>query len=59
MKKQLLTLLLVMAGMVSWAQSGWIDPGNAYHKKTVVYATLNCGNMTNGDILPEVALNLF
>lgn len=55
MKKQLLTLLLVMAGMVSWAQSGWTDPGNAYHQKTVVYATLNCGNMTNGDILPEVA----
>ena len=55
MKKQLLTLLLVMAGMVSWAQSGWTDPGNTYHQKTVVYATLNCGNMTNGDILPEVA----
>lgn len=55
MKKQLLTLLLVMAGMVSWAQSGWTDPGNAYHQKTVVYATLNCGNMTYGDINPEVA----
>lgn len=55
MKKQILTLLLVMAGMVSWAQSGWTDPGNAYHQKTVVYATLNCGNMTSGDIFPEVA----
>ena len=57
MKRQLLTLLLVMAGMVSWAQSesGWTDPGNAYHQKTVVYATLNCGNMTYGDINPEVA----
>ena len=46
-----------MAGMVSWAQSesGWTDPGNAYHQKTVVYATLNCGNMTYGDINPEVA----
>lgn len=55
MKKQILTLLLVMVGMVSWAQSGWTDPGNAYHQKTVVYATLNCGNMTNGDIFPEVA----
>ena len=57
MKKQFLTMLLVMAGMVSWAQSesGWTDPGNAYHQKTVVYATLNCGNMTYGDINPEVA----
>ena len=57
MKKQFLSLLLVMAGMVSWAQSesGWTDPGNAYHQKTVVYATLNCGNMTYGDINPEVA----
>ena len=57
MKSQLFTLLLVMAGMVSWAQSesGWTDPGNAYHQKTVVYATLNCGNMTYGDINPEVA----
>ena len=57
MKKQFLSLLLVMAGMVSWAQSesGWTDPGNAYHQKTVVYATLNCGNMTYGNINPEVA----
>jgi hypothetical protein len=57
MKKQFLSLLLVMAGMVSWAQSesGWTNPGNAYQQQTVVYAILDFGNGISGDIAPEVA----
>ena len=57
MKKQLLTLLLVMAGMVSWAQSGsgWTNPGNAYQQQTVVYAILNFGDGISVDMAPEVA----
>ena len=57
MKKQLLTLLLMMAGMASWAQSesGWTDPGNAYQQQTVVYAILDFGNGISGDMAPEVA----
>ncbi len=57
MKKQFLSLLLVMAGMVSWAQngSGWTNPGNAYQQQTVVYAILDFGNGISGDMAPEVA----
>ena len=42
MKKQLLTMLLMMVGMTSLAQSGWSDPSGNYQEQTVVYVTVNC-----------------
>lgn len=58
MKKQLLTLMLMLVGMSAWAQgfdpetyefifeSGWTDPGNEYQQKTVVYLSLDCDDET-------------
>ena len=57
MKKLFLTLLLVMAGMVSWAQSGWNDPFGNYQEQTVVYVTVDCGeyDIYSGVTGPQVA----
>ena len=44
MKKQLLTMLLLMVGMTSLAQSGWSDPSGNYQEQTVVYVTVDCGD---------------
>lgn len=49
MKKQLLTLMLMLVGMTAWAQSeqsgsGWTDPSSEYQAQTVVYVAIDCGN---------------
>lgn len=44
MRKQLLTMLLMMVGMTSLAQSGWSDPSGNYQEQTVVYVTVDCGD---------------
>ncbi len=44
MKKQLLTLMLMLVGMAAWAQSGWTDPSSEYQSQTVVYVAIDCGN---------------
>ncbi len=43
MKKQLLTLMLMLVGMAAWAQSGWTDPSSEYQSQTVVYVAIDCG----------------
>lgn len=48
MKKQLLTLMLMLVGMTAWAQSeqsgsGWTDPSSEYQEETVVYLAIDCG----------------
>ena len=43
MKKQLLTLMLMLVGMTAWAQSGWTDPSSEYQSQTVVYVAIDCG----------------
>lgn len=43
MKKQLLTLMLMLVGMAAWAQSGWTDPSSEYQAQTVVYVAIDCG----------------
>ena len=57
MKKQLLTLLLMMVGITSFAQSGWSDPSGNYQEQTVVYVAVNCGdyNIYSGVTVPQVA----
>ena len=57
MKKQLLTLLLMMVGITSFAQSGWSDPSGNYQEQTVVYVTVNCGDydIYSGVTEPQVA----
>ncbi len=70
MKKQFLTMMLMLVGMTAWAQefdpntggfifeSGWTDPGNEYQQKTVVYLRLNSDDETlygSGNYVPEVA----
>lgn len=49
MKKQFLTLMLMLFGMTTWAQSeqsgsGWTDPSSEYQAQTVVYVAIDCGN---------------
>ena len=57
MKKLFLTLLLVMVGMTSLAQSGWSDPFGSYQEQTVVYVTVDCGeyDIYSGVTGPQVA----
>ena len=57
MRKQLLTMLLMMVGMTSLAQSGWSDPSGNYQEQTVVYVTVDCGdyNIYSGVTVPQVA----
>ena len=57
MKKQLLTMLLMMVGMTSLAQSGWSDPSGNYQEQTVVYVTVDCGDydIYSGVTEPQVA----
>ena len=57
MKKQLLTMLLLMVGMTSLAQSGWSDPSGNYQEQTVVYVTVNCGDydIYSSVTVPQVA----
>ena len=57
MKRQLFTLLLMVLGMTSFAQSGWTDPSNEYQSQTVVYATVDCGGyeLYDAEVSPEVA----
>ncbi len=57
MRKQLLTMLLVMVGMTSLAQSGWSDPSGNYQEQTVVYVTVDCGDydIYSGVTEPQVA----
>ncbi len=57
MKKLFLTLLLVMVGMTSLAQSGWSDPSGNYQEQTVVYVTVDCGDydIYSGVTEPQVA----
>ena len=57
MKKLFLTLLLVMVGMTSLAQSGWSDPFGSYQEQTVVYVTVDCGDydIYSGVTEPQVA----
>ena len=57
MKKQLLTMLLMMVGMTSLAQSGWSDPSGNYQEQTVVYVTVNCGDydIYSSVTVPQVA----
>lgn len=57
MRKQLLTMLLVMVGMTSLAQSGWSDPSGKYQEQTVVYVTVDCGDydIYSGVTEPQVA----
>ena len=57
MKKQLLTMLLLMVGMASLAQSGWSDPSGNYQEQTVVYVTVDCGDydIYSGVTEPQVA----
>ena len=42
MKKQLLSLMLMLVGMSAWAQSGWTDPSSEYQAQTVVYLAIDC-----------------
>ena len=44
MKKLLLSIMLMLVGTTSWAQSGWNDPSGKYQTETVVYAVVDCGN---------------
>ena len=44
MKKLLLSIMLMLVGTTSWAQSGWNDPSGKYQAETVVYAVVDCGN---------------
>ena len=57
MRKQLLTMLLMMVGMTSLAQSGWSDPSGNYQEQTVVYVTVDCGDydIYSGVTVPQVA----
>ena len=57
MRKQLLTMLLLMVGMTSLAQSGWSDPSGNYQEQTVVYVTVDCGDydIYSGVTEPQVA----
>ncbi len=57
MKKQLLTMLLLLVGMTSLAQSGWSDPSGNYQEQTVVYVTVDCGDydIYSGVTEPQVA----
>ena len=57
MRKQLLTMLLMMVGMTSLAQSGWSDPSGNYQEQTVVYVTVDCGDydIYSGVTEPQVA----
>ncbi|MBQ8695932.1 MAG: hypothetical protein IJ513_09915, partial [Bacteroidaceae bacterium] len=57
MKKQLLTMLLMMVGMTSLAQSGWSNPSGNYQEQTVVYVTVDCGDydIYSGVTEPQVA----
>ena len=57
MKKQLLTMLLLMVGMTSLAQSGWSDPSGNYQEQTVVYMAVDCGDydIYSGVTEPQVA----
>ena len=42
MKKQLLSLMLMLVGTTVWAQSGWTDPSSEYQAQTVVYLAIDC-----------------
>lgn len=42
MKKQLLSLMLMLVGTMVWAQSGWTDPSSEYQAQTVVYLAIDC-----------------
>lgn len=66
MKKQLLTLMLMLVGMTAWAQSGsgWTDPSSEYQAQTVVYLAIDCGEYdmfyysdgyVNYNYTPEIA----
>ncbi len=50
MKKQFLTLMLMLVGMTAWAQSeqsgsGWTDPSSpSFTSETVVWLAIDCGN---------------
>ena len=45
MKKQLLTLVMLLMGTVAWAQSGWTDPSDpSFTSETVVYLAIDCGD---------------
>lgn len=57
MKKQLLTMLLLLVGMTSLAQNGWSDPSGNYQEQTVVYVTVDCGeyDIYSGVTEPQVA----
>ena len=57
MKKQLLTMLLLLVGMASLAQNGWSDPSGNYQEQTVVYVTVDCGeyDIYSGVTEPQVA----
>ena len=57
MRKQLLTMLLLMVGMTSLAQSGWSDPSGNYQEQTVVYMAVDCGDydIYSGVTEPQVA----
>lgn len=47
MKKQLLTLMLMLVGMTAWAQSGsgWTDPSSpSFTSETVVWLAIDCGD---------------
>lgn len=57
MRKQLLTMLLMMVGMTSLAQSEWGDPSGNYQEQTVVYVTVDCGDydIYSGVTVPQVA----
>ena len=69
MKKQFLTLMLMLVGMTAWAQSeqsgsGWTDPSSEYQSQTVVYLSIDCGEYdmfyysdgyVNYNYTPEVA----
>lgn len=60
MKKQLLSLMLMLVGTIVWAQSGWTDPSSEYQAQTVVYVTIQANNYDlfyteEGDVaFPEV-----
>ena len=69
MKKQFLTLMLMLVGMTAWAQSeqsgsGWTDPSSEYQSQTVVYLSIDCGEYdmfyysdgyVNYNYTPEIA----
>ena len=50
MKKQFLTLMLMLVGMTAWAQSeqsgsGWTDPSSpSFTSETIVWLAIDCGN---------------